>query len=200
MKKGVLFFLSVLFVLQLFSQTIQFKIKYSPLFATYTFIENLSENAPPNIFKKKFASSAYNTTYFNDLVAKYDSLQLEYPYRFPEYPYGQKIEGSTLTALKRNMIAAVDIKDFINRSMGLIPNNNLQQLALLLKIFSPVYEDIIYNPSKQKFTKQLRDITNLVKVKNVSGYFNYGITMFQSSIMPLADCRIALPITMAYSR
>jgi len=157
-----------------------FTIRYSEPLAVYVFAKNLTVNYGENPFKKRYTQSAYNTEQYNDLIAQLDTLSIEYTYSFSEYPYGSKVPGMTEGLLKKNMIASTTITEFKLRSVGLIPNSSLNQLARILTAFTPIYNELIYTPNKTAFENQLATITTYVTSNNISDYFETGLTFYHS--------------------
>ncbi|WP_289659832.1 hypothetical protein [Flavobacterium panacagri] len=180
MKK--IFLLAFLFLTPLvFGQKTTFTIKYSEQLAVYLFIENLSEHYPENVFKTEFQKSKYNTEHYNKIISKFDKLILDYSFRFDEYPYGSKKNMQTNDLLKKNLIETNNLTDFKLHSSGLIPNQTLTDLASCISEFTNVYNDLIYNPNKEKFEKQLAAIIKYSNDNNMNGYFETGLLFYNSS-------------------
>ncbi len=180
MKNTFLF--AILFLTTLtFGQKTTFTIKYSEQLAVYLFIENLSDNYPENVFKTEFQKSKYNTDQYKSIISKFDNLILDYSFRFDEYPYGSKKNMQTNDLLKKNLIETNNLTDFKLRTAGLIPNQNLNDLASFIAAFTDVYNELIYNPNKEKFEKQLDEIKKYSNDNNIAGYFEMGLLFYNSS-------------------
>lgn len=180
MKK--IFQLTFLFLTSLiFGQKTTFTIKYSEQLAVYLFIESLSEHYPENVFKTEFQKSKYNTERYNKIISKFDKLILDYSFRFEEYPYGSKKNMQTNDLLKKNLIETNTLNDFKLRSAGFIPIQTLSDLASCIAEFTSVYNDLIYNPNKEKFEKQLGDMIKYSNDNNIVGYFETGLLFYNSS-------------------
>ena len=200
-KLGILLFLFSAFI-KVSGQEPTFRVKFSEPLSVFDFVEKLSATPPDNSFKKLFNSSKFNQEKYKTLLAEFDKLSIDYNYEYAEYPYGQKIEGSTEFLLKRNLINSRSIDDFRLRSIGIIPNVNLFTLAKILTEFEPVYQELIYQPGKEKFENQLTDsklkiryfrttpkqaigefssIKNLIASKNIASYFHVGLEVYRSS-------------------
>jgi hypothetical protein len=162
-------------------QTVKFDVRFVKPFAVWEFIQRISENASPNPFQTTFNQSHFSTDKYKGLIAKMDSLELGYTYEFNHYPYGQKMPASIETLLKRNLIHSKDLNDFKSRSLGLIPGSDLDILILIIQEFTPVYEKIIYDAAKTRFEKQLNDITDLIKRKNIGHLFEQARSFYNSS-------------------
>lgn len=164
-----------------FGQKTTFTIKYSEQLAIFVFLQNLTDNYPENVFKTEFQKSRYNTEPYKRTILKFDKLLLDYSCQFEEYPYGSKKSMQTYDLLKKNMIETKNLSDFKIRSVGLIPNKTLIDLAACLSDFIPVYNELIYNPNKEKFEKQLEEITQYSNENNIVGYFETGLLFYNSS-------------------
>lgn len=180
MKNGLLLIILFLFTIRTSAQAPTFNIKYSEPLAVFVFVKKLTPQYGENPFKKAFLNSKFYTPEYKNLLAQFDSLTLDYTYEFEAFPYGSKLPGMTEALLQKNLIASSSLNDFKLRSVGLIPNSTLIQLSNLLTAFTPVYNELIFNPNKEKFEKQLKDITTYATAKNISGYFEMGLTFYNS--------------------
>lgn len=162
-------------------QELNFQVKFSEPLAVYKFVNNLSSNAPDNSFKKLFNSSKFNQEQYQALLAEFDKLKIDYSYEFPEYAGTDKMEGSTAFLLKVNLINSQTINDFKINSLGIIPNENLFKLSSILTEFTPVYQELIYQPNKEKFEQQLVDLKKLIASTNMTSYLNVGLKFYNSS-------------------
>lgn len=164
-----------------FAQKPTFEIKYSEQLAVFVFVQNLSENYPENVFKTEFQKSEYNIEKYKNSIAKFDKLAMDYSYEFVEYPNGSKIPMQTRDILKKNLIESENLRDFKIRSVGIITNKTLKDLTDLLTEFTPIYNELIYNPNKEKFEKQISDITKYSTENKIENYFETGLTFYNSS-------------------
>lgn len=164
-----------------FAQKTTFKIKYSEQLAVFIFLQNLSENYPENVFKTEFQKSKYNNEHYKAIISKFDKLKIDYSYRFDEFPYGSKKSMQTEDLLKKNLIETENIKEFKLRSNGLIPNKTLSDLAECISEFAPIYNELIYNPNKEKFEKQLEEIIKYSNEHQIENYFETGLLFYNSS-------------------
>lgn len=164
-----------------FGQKTTFKIKYSEQLAVFVFLQNLSENYPDNVFKTEFQKSKYNTDKYKNVISKFEQLRIDYSYRFEEFPYGSKKTMQTEDILKKNLIETGNLGSFKIRSVGIIPNKTLIDLAESISEFTPIYNELIYNPNKEKFEKQLEEITKYSNEHQIENYFNTGLVFYNSS-------------------
>ncbi|MBS7230606.1 hypothetical protein KHA90_06185 [Flavobacterium psychroterrae] len=164
-----------------FAQKTIFNIRYSEQLAVFVFIENLSQNYPQNVFKTEFLKSKYNNDELQKVIAEFDQLSLEYSYKFEEFPEGSKKPMQSIDFLKKNLIETQNLQDFKLRSIGIVTNETLNKLTQVIKIFTPVYNELIYNPNKEKFEKQIIEITKYANENNIENYFETGLIFYNSS-------------------
>jgi hypothetical protein len=168
-------------LLRSLAQEVRFHVKFSEPLAVFQFLDNLSANAPPNVYKTTFNASKFNVDNYKHLIAEYDQLNIDYGYEYTNYPYAQKIGGSTASLLKRALINSNSIDEFKTASLGIIPNADLFKLSNLLTAFEPVYQELLYQPCKEKFDHQLNAISNLADSGKLSRFFNIGLKFYHSS-------------------
>lgn len=170
----------VLISISYFAQGPRFEIKFSEPLAVFAYVEQLSSKHPDNAFKKQFSTSLYNREKYKSLLAQFDTLRLNYTYEFEGFPYGSKMPGMTEALLKKNLVNSVNLKDFKKNSAGIVPNTILLQLTSILYEFQLVYRELVYQPNKIKFEKQLNEIIEFAKNKNLATYFDKGLTFYKS--------------------
>lgn len=175
--KYLFFFLT----LQTFGQNASFKIKYSEQLAVFVFLENLSEYYPDNVFKTEFQKSKYNIEKYKNIISKFEQLSISYSFRFEDFPYGSKKTMQTQDILKKNLIETDNLNDFKIRSAGMIPNKTLSDLGECISEFTPIYNELIYNPNKEKFEKQLDEIQKYSNDHKIESYFKTGLVFYNSS-------------------
>lgn len=179
-----------------FSQQVNFETKFSEPFAVFQFMNSISFKSPDNVYKRLFTRSNFATKKYTDLIAQFDSLNIEYSYEFADYPAGQKVGIDVPDLLRRNLILCDSLQDFKIRSMGLIPNEKLIKLIDLSPQFTPVYEEVIYKPCKSKFEEQLHGVSDLIKSTNINYYFTEALQFYNSSwdvSIPFVFCFYPLP-------
>lgn len=173
----ILIFLSVL----MWGQNIKFNIKYSEPLAVFIFMQNLSDNYPDNVFKAEFQKSKYNNDNYKKLIEKFDNLAIDYSYQFEGFPYGSKARMQTRDVLKKNLIETNTLNDFKLRSIGILPNNVLNDLTACITSFTPIYNELIYQPNKEQFEKQLAEIKDYSNNNQLDDYFEKGLIFYNSS-------------------
>ncbi|HEY1192676.1 hypothetical protein [Flavobacterium sp.] len=164
-----------------FGQNPSFKIKYSEQLAVFVFLENLSDYYPENVFKTEFEKSKYNVEKYKSMISKFDQLSISYSFRFEDFPYGSKKTMQTIDFLKKNLIETNNLNDFKLRSAGMIPNKTLSDLGECISEFTPIYNELIYNPNKEKFENQLEEIKKYSLENQIENYFKTGLVFYNSS-------------------
>lgn len=177
----VIKYLFLFLTLQTFGQNASFKIKYSEQLAVFVFLENLSEYYPDNVFKTEFQKSKYNIEKYKNLISKFEQLSISYSFRFEDFPYGSKKTMQTQDILKKSLIETDNLNDFKIRSAGMIPNKTLSDLGECISEFTPIYNELIYNPNKEKFEKQLDEIQKYSNDHKIENYFKTGLVFYNSS-------------------
>ena len=160
MKRKLVLALFPLLTMSVLGQVPIFKVKYSEPLAVFVFIESLSAFNGDNPFKSIFNSSDYNNEDYQELITQFDDLELNYTYHFTEFPSSSKMPVMSGELLKRNLLVSDDLNDFKLRSVGLITNKSLSQLSSILTKFTPVYDNLIYEPSKDNLKLSLRIFQN----------------------------------------
>lgn len=164
-----------------FGQKTTFNIKYSEQLAVFVFMQNISESYPQNVFKTEFQKSKYNNEHYKNVISKFDKLAIDYSYSFDGFPYGSKIPMQTRDILKKNLIETKNLNDFKLRSVGILPNKAVCDLAEMITLFAPIYNELIYNPNKEQFEKQLVEITKYSKEHRIEDFFEIGLLFYNSS-------------------
>ncbi|MBK1896072.1 hypothetical protein [Chryseobacterium paridis] len=181
MKNQIVVALFLIFAVFIPAQKPILNIKFSEPLSVFIFVKKLSGHRGDNSFKSIFQKSKFNTIQYQDLIKKFDSLSLDYTFQFNDYPYGSKLPGMTEALLKKNLIAASNLSEFKLNSIGLLPNNSINELVWILSEFTPVYNQLIFEPNCKKFESQLKDISNEVIKKNISQYFTIGSIFYNSN-------------------
>lgn len=182
-----------------YSQKIEFKVQYSENYAAFEFLKHLSENYPQNAFRKVFENSKYNTVDYRNFIKEFNSLNYFYWYEYKQYPYGNKIGGSTYFILSRNLIESKTLEEFKLKSYGIIPNSDLNKFYAILSKFLPIYKEIVFKPSKKKFNNQLKQVRELIAKTDINSPFldvlnfhksTWDFTIpFHVSLYPIPDSR-----------
>lgn len=181
MKNRILTFIFFAISTSVLAQKPTFEINYSEQLAVFVFVGNLTENHPENVFKTEFIKSKYNNEKLKNLISKFDKLSIDYSYEFEVFPKGSKIPMQTRDVLKKNLIESENLTEFKLRSTGLVTNKTLNDLTEIIAEFTPIYNELIYNPNKDKFEKQLLDIKQYSTDNKIENYFETGLIFYNAT-------------------
>lgn len=159
----------------------QLTIKYAKLFATYDFVQRLSFHYPDNAYKQVFQNSSFNTQHYRDLITQFDTLNLYESYSFRGYPMGQKIPVMTTSIIQKNLIQASSVAEFKRMTFGIIPNSELIPLSNIIAEFETVYDELVYQPHKEKITIQMKDLENYVAQVNLVSFLEKGLNFYNAA-------------------
>lgn len=134
------------------------RVAFAELYATYDFIEKISDSFPENAFKTEFSKSRYNIEEYKKLIRQLDTLKLDYVYNFEQYSPTLKSALSSRSLIEKSLIGSKTVKDFKARCFGIIPNEELNSISDILETFIPVYNELIYLPNKEVFETHIRNI------------------------------------------
>ena len=181
MKKRVLILIFCAIHLYSNAQKTTFNIKYSEQLAVFVFLQNLTKNYPQNVFKVEFQKSKYNIIEFQKEIATFEKMAIDFSYQFEEYPNGSKMPMQSRDILRKNLIATSNLNDFKLQSVGIVPNKTLIDLTKIIIDFTPIYNELIYNPNKEQFENQLLAIKKYSVDNNIEKYFETGLTFYNAS-------------------
>ena len=181
MKKR--FLILIFYAVHLYSnaQKTTFNIKYSEQLAVFVFLQNLTKNYSQNVFKVEFLKSKYNIIEFQNEIATFEKMAIDFSYQFEAYPNGSKMPMQSRDILRKNLIATNNLNDFKLQSIGIVPNKTLIDLTKIIADFTPIYNELIYNPNKEQFENQLVEIKKYSVDNNIEKYFETGLTFYNSS-------------------
>ncbi|WP_051200221.1 hypothetical protein [Flavobacterium subsaxonicum] len=189
MKRILSIFLTVVIACSLFAQgDIRFNFHTSALYATYDFVIKLSDSYPDNELKALFRASDYNTDHYRKLITDFDQLKIDYSYAFRQYPATLKAGVMSRDLLERNLAVSKTIDEFRDRSMGILPNEQLSKLAAILECFLPVYQTLAYEPNRAALDVQKEHFLKFVDNNSFSDYFQTGLSFYGTqwdSIIPI---------------
>lgn len=172
MKQVVLFFI-FLFATDAMSghNEVKFKVGYSELYATYDFLEKISDNYPDNAFKTAFVNSKYNDEAHKSLIKQLDTLRIDYNYYFDQYSPTLKSSLASRSLIEKNLIDSPTIEVFKAKSFGIIPNEELRLFAEVVASFVPIYNELIYIPNQEVFEIHLSDMNKELVSNDVTDIY-----------------------------
>ena len=178
--KSIIFLIafSSIFVSVHAQKKIQVKIKFSKLYATYNFVQQLSDYYPDSEYKRIYNSSAFNTAENRELLKRFDTLRIYESLDLAEYPSGQKLPLSTANILQKNLISNNSIEEFKLHVVGIIPSSELLNLSEVLETFIPIYDRLIYEPNHILFEQKIERLREYVSRESLSKYFKEGLQFY----------------------
>jgi len=178
-SKTLLLFLILICTKSLFGQdSPEINIRFSKLYATYEFIQKLSDKHPDNIYKKTFKNSKFNTKEYTDLIKHFDILKIHEKYDFQGYPTEQKIPGTTTNIIKKNLILNHNLNDFKKQTFGIVPGSELLDFTDIIKSFEPVYNELIYSKNKIVFDKKVNELSKYASNAETPSLFQAGLNFY----------------------
>jgi len=181
MKKIIPVILALLSAASLFGQQrVPFNVRFSEPYATYDFLTRISENYPDNELRTIFLASTYNTTSFKEQIARFDQLRIDYSYAFNHYPQPLKAGMMSRDLLEKNLAVSNTAAEFANRSLGIIPSEDLSAFAQIIQNFAPIYNELIFEPNKAAFEQQKSNLSNYVNNGLFADHFEVGLTFYHT--------------------
>lgn len=178
--KRLVVILSILVNGGVLAQNARFDIRYSEPLAVFVYVSQLSASQPSdNPFKKQFSGSVYNREKYKQLLSQFDTLRINYTYDFPGFPYGSRKPGSTEELLKRLLINSPNLREFKKQAFGILPNTHLLLLSSILYEFQLVYRELVYQPNKARFEKQLNEFREFSRTKHLPDLFDKGLSFYK---------------------
>ncbi len=179
-KNKLLFIVLTLFLCKsIFGQTKpEINIRFSKLYATYEFIQKLSEKYPNNFYKETFNDSKFNTEEYKGLIKRFDTLRIYETYEFQGYPIEQKTPGTTTNILKKNLILSQNLNDFKKQAFGIVPSSELLAFCNIIENFEPVYDELVYSKNKDKFTEKVNQLSKFVANSQTKSFFQKGLVFY----------------------
>lgn len=92
---------------------------------------------------------------FSKIIDNYRSLGLDYSYTIPGYPESRPRPRTTMDLLIIAAVQARDEADFMQRIIGLLPNETWLQLGAVMKDASPFYDRMLGRPYAAAMNAQL---------------------------------------------
>ena len=183
MKQILTLFIFLFFTKITFPQNaMQFKVAYAELYATYDFLEKISDNYPENAFKAEFLNSKYNTEKYKNLIRQIDTLKMDYAYNFEQYSPTLKSALASRSLIEKNLIESKTVQEFKAKSFGIIPNDELSTLSTVIEFFIPIYNELIFQPHKKAFENHLSSINKELLTDKVSKIYNNVMRFYGTAL------------------
>ncbi|MDQ0594537.1 hypothetical protein QFZ37_002906 [Chryseobacterium ginsenosidimutans] len=182
MKKNlILFFFLIGNNFTLLAQSkVEFKLYFSEIYATYDFLTKISENYPDNELKTIYTNSKYNTEDYKKQLLDFEKIRLNYTYSYDQYPLPLKVAMMSVDLLEKNLVTSQSVQEFKNKSMGIIPNEDLISLSITLEKFQPIYHELVAQPNALALEVQKNNLLNYVNNNQFSDFFQVGLSFYNT--------------------
>lgn len=161
--------------------SIKFKLNFSEVYATYDFINKISDNYPDNELKTIFNNSKYNTEHLKKQTAAFGKIRLNYTYSYDQYPLPLKVAMMSVDLLEKNLATSQTIQEFKNKSVGIIPNEDMIAFSEIIEKFQPIYHELVAQPNVAAFEIQKNNLLSYVNNNQFSGFFQTGLSFYNTS-------------------
>lgn len=139
------------------------QVKFSKPFAIVKFLETSKGARSTSItFKHQIDTSFLSKDkVFQDLVSKYQALNLDYSYSKNEYPSLRKHYTSTWDLLCIAAISSNTNDEFFDRIIGIYPNTDFLKLKRIVNEAEPFYDRFVFNNFKSKIDSRVKEMQGL---------------------------------------
>lgn len=161
-------------------EQVKFNLYFSETYATYDFITKISDNYPDNDLKTIYTQSKYNTESYKRQIADFEKIRLNYTYSYDQYPVPLKVAMMSVDLLEKNLVNSQTIQEFKNKSLGIIPNEDLILVAEILEQFQPVYHELVTRPNFSALEVQKDNLQNYIKNDQFSDFFKIGLSFYNT--------------------
>jgi hypothetical protein len=157
MKKSYFLLLFILVLQSAFGQNVlQFKI--SKPYCIFNFLEVAGSNTHEISWTlKKYIDDnipADDTT-FKQIISQFKTIQLDYSYQLKEIPESRHQNRSTYDLIVAAAVDADNLKEFKEKTIGILPNSSQQKLFELLNLSEPYYDRLIWNKYQSAAVRQI---------------------------------------------
>jgi len=157
MRKSVYLLLLLLISWQSYGKgIISFKISKPVCLLTFLLTARGNPDMSPS-----FRAYIYNnipredSTHFFQIVKEFSTIPLDYDYIIPDYPENRKWPRTTFNLISVAAVQAIDVNDFMQRIIGILPNEQWVKLKQVFANTEPLYDKMIGVPYAQATKKQL---------------------------------------------
>lgn len=177
----IIFFLVTNSLALLAQDKVEFKLHLSEIYATYDFLAKVSDNYPDNELKTKYTHSKYNTENYKKQIVNFENIRLNYTYSYDQYPLPLKVAMMSVDLLEKNLATSQTIQEFKNKSLGIIPNEDLISLSEILEEFQPIYHELVTLPNVSALAVQKNNLSSYVNSNQFSDFFQAGLSFYNTN-------------------
>jgi hypothetical protein len=198
MREKILILAFSLFVFLGQSQNLtpRFEAKYSETISLLRFMEAAAKvsHFSPSYRKIILTKFGENDPIFNALLADFQSITLDYNYKWESYPDTRHSQRSTYDLLNIAAVNAKNLSDFSSRIIGILPNEDFIKLINCLERGKP-FHDLLFADYGSKIKKQVKQYKPFQK--QLGGIFSqvsqfYG-TKWAADV-PFVVCLYPIPM------
>ncbi|RDC56564.1 hypothetical protein DU508_13375 [Pedobacter chinensis] len=160
---------------------VKFKLHFSEIYATYDFLTKISDNYPDNDLKTIYTNSKYNTENYKKQVSDFEKIRLNYTYSYDQYPQPLKVAMMSVDLLEKNLATSQTMQEFRNKSLGIIPNEDLIAFSETIEKFQPIYHELVALPNISALEEQKTNLLNYVKSNQFSDCFQIGLSFYNTA-------------------
>ena len=157
MKKNLFFSLFCICSFFVKSQTTpRFEAKYSATLSLLRYMEAAAKvsHFSPTYRKLILEKMGENNKEFNALINDFQTITLDYNYKWDAYPDARHSQRSTYDLINIAAVNATDLDDFANRIIGILPNDDFILLMACLQKAKP-FHDAFFEGYDKKIKNQV---------------------------------------------
>ncbi len=160
--KKVLFILLLAAVRLPAQGIIDFKISKPVCLLTFLLAANHDANISPTYSAYIYSHlPKQDSASFSGIVKAFSSISLSYGYTIPGYPENRIWPRTTFNLISIAAVQASDLNDFLQRIMGILPNEDWLKLRNVLQNAAPYYDKMIGDPCASAAKMQLSALQKL---------------------------------------
>ncbi|MFY7825830.1 MAG: hypothetical protein ACOVQ4_01835 [Flectobacillus sp.] len=159
---------------------VDFRIHFSEIYATYDFVTKISDNYPDNDLKTIYLNSSYNTNTNRQQIVNFEKIRLNYTYSYDQYPIPLKVSMMSVDLLEKNLVTSQTVQEFKNKSLGIIPNEDLMAFAGILEYFQQIYHELVAQPKELAINMQKKHLLYYINSGQFSDFFQIGLSFYDT--------------------
>ena len=158
MKKIALFLFFCVNIFCAKSQKLpRFEAKYSQTLSILRYLEAAAQvsHYSPTYRKLVIEKVGLENVEFNKILADFQTINLDYNYKWGDYPTSRHSERSTYDLINIAAVNATDLNDFASRIIGIFPNDDFIRFMACLEKIKP-FHDALFDNYDAKIKKQVK--------------------------------------------
>ncbi len=158
MKKIIITFCFLTSIQISFGQNI-ITFKISKPYCIFNFLETATNHQGTSSTLNDFiVSNTQNDSIFNRLCLDFKNIQTDYQYKREEFPENRRQYRSTQDLIDIALVNSNTLEEFKHKTIGILPNSELQKLVNVLKQTESYYDNLLWNMSEQKLLHQKKEL------------------------------------------